>query len=89
MQAHVLFKELAAVVDAETGSAMLEYVLLKDMNQVSETKYAGLVQQVEALQPALQVIPLHDNSNVDPSVIMLAPSCCSHDSFLHQLEGHS
>lgn len=56
MQAHVLLKELAAVVDAETGSATSDYVLLKDMNQMSETKYAGMVQQVEALQPALQVM---------------------------------
>lgn len=56
MQALVLFKELAAVVDAETGSAMSDYILLKDMNQVSEIKYAGMVQQVEALQPALQVM---------------------------------
>lgn len=56
MQAQVLLKELAAVVDAETGSAMSDYVLLRDMNQVAETKYAGMLQQVEALQPGLLVI---------------------------------
>lgn len=55
MQAQVLLKELAAVVDAETGSAMSDYALLKDMNQVAETKYAGMVQHVKTLQPAMQV----------------------------------
>lgn len=56
MQAQVLLKELAAVVAAETESAMSDYTLLKDMNQVAETKYAAMVQHVKTLQPAMQVI---------------------------------
>lgn len=56
MQAQVLLKELAAVVDTETGIAMSDYTLLKDMNQVAESKYASMLRQVEALQPGLQVI---------------------------------
>ena len=55
MQAQLVLKELAAVVDAETGSAMSDYALLKDMNQVAETKYAAMVQHVKTLQPAVQV----------------------------------
>lgn len=50
-------KELAAVVDAETASAMSDYTLLRDMNRLAEAKYADMVQHVESLQPTLTVIP--------------------------------
>ena len=57
VQAQVLMKELAAVVDAETGSAMSDYTLLRDMNRLAEAKYADMVQHVESLQPTLTVTP--------------------------------
>ena len=55
VQAQVLLKELAAVVEAETANAMSDYVLLKDMNRVVEAKYDGMLKHVESLQPVLTV----------------------------------
>ena len=55
VQAQVLLKELAAVVEAETANAMSDYVLLKDMNRVVEEKYDGMLKHVESLQPVLTV----------------------------------
>lgn len=57
LQAQVLMNELASVVEAETASAMSDYILLKDMNRVAENKYDGMVKQLEGLQPVLTVIP--------------------------------
>lgn len=51
-------KELSAVVHAEAASNVSEFCLLQDMNQVVQQKYAGMLSQVNALHPHVQVTML-------------------------------
>ncbi|DBA92468.1 TPA: biogenesis of lysosome-related organelles complex 1 subunit 2 [Trebouxia sp. C0004] len=46
--------ELAAVVVAETASSCLDYILLKDMNQLAQTQYADMANFVKGLQPQME-----------------------------------
>ena len=52
--------ELAAVVAAETASSSLDYILLKDMNQLTQKRYADMVNFVKGLQPQMEVRWLPD-----------------------------
>ena len=52
--------ELAAVVAAETASSSLDYVLLKDMNQLAQKRYADMANFVKGLQPQMEVRWLPD-----------------------------
>lgn len=47
--------ELAAFVAAETASSSLDYVLLKDMNQLTQKRYADMVNLIKGLQPQMEV----------------------------------
>ena len=47
--------ELAAVVAAETASSCLDYVLLKEMNQLTQKRYADMADFVRGLQPQMDV----------------------------------
>jgi hypothetical protein len=58
----VLMNELAAVVAAETASSSLDYVLLKDMNQLAQKRYADMANFVKGLQPQMEVRWLPDCS---------------------------
>ncbi|KAL0035395.1 hypothetical protein WJX77_004578 [Trebouxia sp. C0004] len=53
-KAQVLMNELAAVVVAETASSCLDYILLKDMNQLAQTQYADMANFVKGLQPQME-----------------------------------
>ncbi|KAL0020383.1 hypothetical protein WJX79_002660 [Trebouxia sp. C0005] len=53
-KAQVLMNELAAVVAAETASSCLDYVLLKEMNQLTQKRYADMADFVRGLQPQME-----------------------------------
>lgn len=46
--------ELAAVVAAEAASSCLDYVLLKDMNQLTQQRYADMANLLKGLQPQME-----------------------------------